>query len=118
MSNPATLQTAPPFTKENASEMGRRGAIASAEARRNKIKALQPPEAQAQVMKQIARVLTWMDNEKSRDKFAELSSTLDRLWKMAYPTQGSMKGRNRAPMEVHEPTGPLRKLDTTSESAS
>jgi hypothetical protein len=109
--NLATLQTAPRFTPDNAAEMGRRSAEArakaSAERKLKEIQRSNPTIAQNRVMKQIARVLTWMDKESDKAKHGELAVTLDRLWKLAYPTQGAVKSRGSRQQQAQvEPLTP------------
>lgn len=110
MGNLSTLQTAPPFTSANASEMGKR----SAEARKLKIKAQNDSSAKPAIEPQINRIVAAMKKEKvTSDNYALLVGHLDRLWNKAFPTQGAVKSRANLrqqpiaePISLSEPAKP------------
>ena len=91
---------APPITKENAADYARRATIARELNRAQGPKAYKPfpasreAFAQTRAKKQVDKVLRWMEKEKSKDEYAKLAATLDRLWSMAYPKQGNAKPRS------------------------
>lgn len=105
------MALAPQFTRENAADYARK-AVASREKRRaaahlQKIIACEPDKAQTRLKLQIDKVLGWMEKCHSKDDFAELASTLDRLWNKAFPTQAAVRskpGRQSAPAEIREVT--------------
>ena len=109
------MALAPPFTRENAADNARK-AVASREKRRaaahlQKIIACEPDKAQTRLKLQIDKVLGWMEKCHSKDDFAELASTLDRLWNKAFPTQGAVKSRqakrDREPLKPVETPQPV-----------
>jgi hypothetical protein len=95
MSNLATLQPAPNFTPETGREYGRLGGLASVESKRRKkadlVKACDTDQAQIRAKLQVDKVLTWMENCRSREDYAALVVTLDRLWDKAFPRQASVR---------------------------
>ena len=120
MANLATL--APPFTKENAKEMSRRGAEAR-RIKREREKALLAQAAELarrtanpdtdaarseRVKKQIDALLTDMERTKDTDKRLRIAGALDRLWKLVQPTCAPIKAnaRSRPAMPVAIPRGP------------
>jgi hypothetical protein len=93
MSNLATLQTRPPFTREEASVFGSLGGKATAEMKRAKNLAYNPSAAQTRAMQQVDKILRWMDKENDRDRYAQLTGMLDRVWNKAFPTQAAVRSR-------------------------
>lgn len=103
MSNLATL--APKFTPENASEMGRRGAMSRKLNReREKLRLQQleelerkspiPDDDEARkrrVQKQIDMLLNDMEKAKDLDKRLRIGAAIERLWKLVQPTAGVLK---------------------------
>ncbi len=102
MSNVATLQTAPPFTSANASEMGKR----SAEARKAKIRAQMLNNARPPIEPEINRVVKAMSKlPVTSDDYLRLSGILERLWNKAFPTQAAVRSKpTRATLAVPEPS--------------
>jgi hypothetical protein len=96
---------AAPFTRENAAEMARRATISREANRHAKLLAVSPDYANSRAVKQVNRVLSWMEQEKNRDKYAELVAMLDRLWNKAYPTQGARRPKDHR--QRQEPIQPL-----------
>lgn len=113
MSNLATLQPAPRFTKENAAEHGRRGAeVTNAIRRANKaarITAANLATAQSATTEyEVKRVLRAMQRlPVTGDAYARLAGILDRLWNKAYPTQGTTKAGRQRPAELAAPIEPV-----------
>lgn len=104
-----SLMLAPPFTEETAKEKGRLGGIQSGISKRAKKQALiaacSPDKAQERIRLQIDKVLKWMENCNSQERYSELAQMLDRLWNKAFPTQGAVKSRSRA--DRQQPAQPL-----------
>lgn len=93
---------APPFTVENAAEMGRRSVAARAQARERELQELEEARELARsspnpnsdearrlrVQKQIDLLLSDMELAKSVEKRLQLGSAIERLWKLVQPTAG------------------------------
>jgi hypothetical protein len=91
MANLATLQTAPPFTHENAREM----ALRSVEARKKKIIAVQTLSEKPSIEPEINRVVRAMKKQPVESEAHDrLSKKLKDLWSLAFPTQGAIKTRS------------------------
>lgn len=90
---------APPFTRENAAEMARRATRSREENRARlkrgemKLPASRPDLAQCRAVRQVNKILAWMETEIDRDKYAQLCAMLDKVWNMAYPKAGVMRPR-------------------------
>jgi hypothetical protein len=106
--NLATLQTAPPFTAENAREM----AMRSVESRRAKRKAIVEASAKPSIEPEINRVVRAMKKiPVESEQHDRLSRKLKELWSLAFPTQGAVKSRGsrQQPAQV-EPLTPQENL--------
>jgi len=100
MSNLATLETAPPFTHENAREM----AMRSVEVRRNKIKARLQLSERPKIEPEIHRIVKAMSKlSVTSDDYVRLSGILERLWNKAFPTQGAARPSKRERAPVAQP---------------
>ncbi len=96
------MPLAPPFTRENAAENARKATISRENNRKNRSLALHPSHATQRVAQQVEKILRWMDKEKDRDKFAQLTAMLDRLWDKAFP---AVKGKSKRPAQaIPEPS--------------
>ena len=121
MGNLATLQPAPPFTRENASEMGKRGNIASAETKRRNITAQNEISAKPQIEPEIHRIVKAMKRiQVTSEDYKELAAILDKLWNKAFPTQGAVKSRQtRSAAPILTPRTPqenVREIKDISEN--
>jgi hypothetical protein len=101
MGNPATLQTAPPFTPETGRFFGRLGA----EANRRKRKAILENKARPDIEPEINRIARAMKKlPVTSEEHDRLSKKLKELWSLAFPTQGAVRGRSsRSVMPSVEP---------------
>ena len=85
---------APPFTRENAADNARKAVISREANRKAKLLASSPEHANNRAIKQVNKVLSWMEKERNKEEYAKLASILDRLWNMAYPKAGVMRPRS------------------------
>lgn len=88
---------AEPFTRENAGDMARKATISREANRKARLLASSPEYANQRAVKQVNRVLSWMEKETDRKAYSELAALLDRLWNKAYPTAGSLRPRSQKP---------------------
>lgn len=108
---------APPFTRENAAENARKAVISREKNRAAKKSALilacDPSQAQTRAKLQVDKILTWMENCKDKDTYANLVAMLDRIWNKAFPTQGAVKSRikDRQPQAAPIPEGQPKAVD-------
>jgi hypothetical protein len=66
-------------------------------------------------MKQVDKILRWMDKENDRDRYSQLTAMLDRVWNKAFPTQGAT--RARSPRRNESPVEPIEPQETVANPA-
>ena len=95
MANLANLQTAPPFTAENASEMGKRSAEARARQKQYRINAEQAINGKPKIEPEINKIVRAMSKlSVMSEEHDRLAKKLKDLWSLAFPTQAAVKSRS------------------------
>jgi hypothetical protein len=98
------------FTKQNASEFGRKGGMAE-KSRRTALAAI-PIESddnrrKQRVLRQIDRLDVMIESTRDPELFLRLASSKERLWNLVYPKPGSLRPKqsrqDRAPIAPIQP---------------